>query len=85
MRSHSIPEKPWTKVGVDIFTHNVSNYLVITDYLSACFEFEKLSDMTTASVIAISKKSFAMLGSMLGQWSTVYGEIIRKIQRGVGL
>ena len=65
LRSHSIPERLWTKVGMDIFTHNFSNYLVITDYLSDYFEFDKLSEMTAASVIDVSKKSFARLGSPL--------------------
>ena len=39
LHSHSIPDKPWKKVAMDIFTHKSINYLVITDYFSDYFEF----------------------------------------------
>ena len=47
---------------MDICINNFSKYLVITDYLFDYFEFDTLSDMTAASLIDVSKKSFAMLG-----------------------
>ena len=56
--SHAVPNKPWRKVGMDIFTHSSINYLVIVDY----FEFEELSDMSSAAVIEICKRCFARLG-----------------------
>ena len=62
LHSHSIPDKPWKKVGMDIFTHKPINYLVITDYLSDYFEFEKIADMTASTVIDISKRCFSRLG-----------------------
>jgi hypothetical protein len=49
--SHAVPNKPWRKVGMDIFTHSSINYLVIVDYFSDYFEFEKLSDMSSAAVM----------------------------------
>ena len=60
--SHAIPNKPWRNVGMDIFTHSSINYLVIVDYFSDYFEFEKLSDMSSATVIEICKRCFARLG-----------------------
>ena len=45
--SHAVPNKPWRKVGIDIFTHSSIIYLVIVDYFSYYFEFEKL--MTSAA------------------------------------
>ena len=47
---------------MDIFTHKSSNYLVITDYLSDYFEFEKLTDMSAPAVVDISKRCFPRLG-----------------------
>ena len=29
-----IPDRPWDKVGVDLFTFNQTNYLIIVDYFS---------------------------------------------------
>ena len=60
--SHAVPNKPWRKVGIDIFTHSSINYLVIVDYFSDYFEFEKLSDMSSAAVIEICKRCFARPG-----------------------
>ena len=51
--SHAIPNKPWRKVVMDIFIHSSINYLVIVDYFSDYFEFEKLRDMSSAAVIEI--------------------------------
>ena len=62
LHSHCIPDKPWKKVGMDIFTHKSINYLVITDYFSDYFEFEKIADMTASAVIDISKRCFSRLG-----------------------
>ena len=56
---HAVPNKPWRKVGMDIFTHTSINYLVIVDYFSDYFEFETLSDMASAAVIEICKRCFA--------------------------
>ena len=58
LHTHSIPDKPWKKVGMDIFTHKSNNYLVITDH----FGFEKIADMTASAVIHISKRCFSRLG-----------------------
>ena len=62
LHSHSIADKPWKKVGMDIFTHKSINYLVITDYFSDYFEGEKIADMTASSVIDISKRCFSRPG-----------------------
>ena len=46
---------------MDIFTHTSINYLVIVDYFSDYFEFEKLNDISSAAVIDICKRCFARL------------------------
>ena len=47
---------------MNIFTHSSINYLVIVDYFSDYFEFEKLNDMSSAALIEICKRCFARLG-----------------------
>ena len=60
--TQAVPNKPWRKVGMDIFTHSSIIYIVIVDYFSDYFEFKKLSDMSSVAVIEISKRCFARLG-----------------------
>ena len=59
--SHAVPNKPCRKVGIDIYTHSSINYLIIVDYFSDYFEFEKLSDMSSPAVIEICKRCLARL------------------------
>ena len=59
---HKIPERPWQKVGVDIFTIRSRNYLVTVDYYSQFFEVDYLSDMTSTNVINELKAHFARYG-----------------------
>ena len=46
--SHDVPDRPWAKVGVDLFTFNQTNYLIIVDYFSGFWEIDPLEN-TTAS------------------------------------
>lgn len=62
LRQHFIPDKPWSKVGVDIFTYNRVNYLVLVDYYSDFIEFEELTETTATSVIKACKQQFARHG-----------------------
>lgn len=59
---HDIPERPWQKVAMDIFTVQSRNYLVTTDYFSQFFEVDFLPDMLSATVIHKSKANFARHG-----------------------
>ena len=40
--SHTIPERPWEKVGSDLLEYEGSDYLVTVDYFSNFFELDKL-------------------------------------------
>ena len=44
---HSIPDKPWKKVGVDIFTHKSINYLVIVVICLTHFRLEIIGGDTS--------------------------------------
>ncbi|UYV61148.1 K02A2.6-like, partial [Cordylochernes scorpioides] len=57
-----LPNCPWEKVGVDLFTLKGQNYLLIADYYSRYPEIARLEDMTSASVIVHCKSIFARHG-----------------------
>ena len=59
---HTIPERPWQKLGMDIFTLNTRNYLVTVDYYSQFFEIDYLSTMTSSTIIHKLKAHFARYG-----------------------
>ena len=62
LHSHYIPSTRWTKVGMDIFTYQNQDYLILVDYFSDFFECEVLSDLQARSVVDTCKKTFARHG-----------------------
>jgi predicted Fe-S protein YdhL (DUF1289 family) len=63
MIPHDIIDRPWAKVGSDLFVLNDDHYLVTVDYFSGFFEVDRLQDTTAATVIRKMKKHFARYGS----------------------
>ncbi|XP_064468401.1 uncharacterized protein K02A2.6-like [Ornithodoros turicata] len=57
-----LPERPWEEIGMDLFTLQGENYLVIVDYYSRFFELIKLKATTTTDVIRGLKPIFARFG-----------------------
>jgi hypothetical protein len=55
---HDIPDRPWAKVGIDLFELAHHDYLVIVDYYSKFPEIIPLPDKTTHSVITGCKSVF---------------------------
>ncbi|GFS20133.1 retrovirus-related Pol polyprotein from transposon 297-like Protein [Elysia marginata] len=51
MISHAIPDRPWAKLGADIFHFGGHDYLLIVDYFSKFPEIARLSNKTTSGVI----------------------------------
>ena len=62
MKSHEIPNRPWSKVSADIFQLAGSNYLVMVDHYSDFFELESLRNTTASTVIRAMKRNFARHG-----------------------
>ncbi|XP_053403100.1 uncharacterized protein K02A2.6-like [Mercenaria mercenaria] len=60
--SHSIPDRPWAKVGTDVFTFDGNDYLVTVDYFSNFFEIDRLYETTSKEIVAKLKQHFAMHG-----------------------
>lgn len=59
---HTTPERPWQKIGIDIFSIKNRDYLITVDYFSQYFEVDYLSDITSFSILAKLKAHFARYG-----------------------
>ncbi|XP_062575332.1 uncharacterized protein K02A2.6-like [Saccostrea cucullata] len=59
---HGIPDRPWQKVGTDLFELDRQNYIVIVDYFSKFFEVAKLTSTKSTSVIKKLKEIFSRYG-----------------------
>ena len=57
-----LPERPWQKVGADLFTLNNSNYLLVVDYHSRYVEIAKLTPTRSEDVIVHLKSIFSRHG-----------------------
>ncbi|KAK7939091.1 hypothetical protein WMY93_002417 [Mugilogobius chulae] len=60
--AHQRPDKPWSKVGVDLFYLSGKNYLVMIDYFSNFPEVAFLTETSAAQVIKHCKAIFARHG-----------------------
>ncbi|XP_024119581.1 uncharacterized protein K02A2.6 [Oryzias melastigma] len=59
---HPVPDRPWEKVGTDLFHYNGADYVLCVDYFSKFPEIMKLKDTTSHSVIVAMKSMFARHG-----------------------
>ena len=60
--SHDILQRPWSKLGMDIFTCSGKDYILIVDNYSKYPEVSHLATKTTACVILHLKTCFARHG-----------------------
>ena len=56
------PNRPWEKVGTDIFEWRNSSYLLVIDYYSRYIEVAKLSSMTSQNIVQHLKSIFVCQG-----------------------
>ena len=59
---HEVPQRPWKKLGADIFELNFNSYLIVVDYYSKYPELCILKDKTASSVVTSMKSIFARHG-----------------------
>ena len=59
LKNHEISDKPWTKVGTDLFKIQGRTYINVVDYYTKYFEISKLLNNISPIVI---KKMKAMFG-----------------------
>lgn len=60
--SHEIPNRPWCKLGVDIFHFANQPFIIVIDYYSKYIEISKLYSLKSESVIAELKSIFRRHG-----------------------
>lgn len=59
---HEAPERPWQKVGTDIFTHRGQDYLITVCYLTGYFEVDRIPSKRICDVIYALRQQFARYG-----------------------
>jgi len=83
-KKHDLPERPWQKVGTDIFTFCERNYLVTVDYFSNFIKVVYLPDTLSHTVVTEMKLHFARIRYTwhIDQWLrfSVYKQWIQVIQ-----
>ena len=55
-------QRPWERIGADIFNHDGNDYLIVVDYFSNFFDVTKINSPSTAIVIKEFKRLFATHG-----------------------
>uniref|UniRef100_A0A8C7YWC8 Gypsy retrotransposon integrase-like protein 1 n=1 Tax=Oryzias sinensis TaxID=183150 RepID=A0A8C7YWC8_9TELE len=59
---HEMPNRPWAKVGTDLFCFDNRDYLITVDYYSNFWEIDYLPDTKSTTVIKKLKAHFARQG-----------------------
>ena len=59
---HDVPDRPWAKVGTDLFSINDTSYLIVIDYYSNFWKVDNLDNTDSVTVINTMKTHFARYG-----------------------
>jgi hypothetical protein len=62
LMTHPIPECPWSRIAMDIFTLHGEDYLITVDFYSDFWEVGRLVDMTAVAAIEHCKVHFSRHG-----------------------
>ena len=62
--SHELPDRPWQRVGCDLFEFNNYSYMITVDYYSNFFEVDRLNDKKAPEIIRVLKNHMARYGLM---------------------
>ena len=62
LMTDEIPECPWSRVAMDIFTLNGEHYLITVDFYSEFWVADTLPDMTAETIIERCKAHFSRYG-----------------------
>ena len=62
LQNHQMPDTPWARVGMDLFTFENQDYLILIDYYSDFWEIDMLGAISSAAVIKACKRQFSRHG-----------------------
>ena len=62
LMSHELAERPWEKIGADLYTIDGKDYLIVVDYFSNFWEIDHLPDTKASTTIKKLKCHFARQG-----------------------
>ena len=62
LRPHEVPDRPWSKVGTDLFTFKNQTYIVAVDYYSNFIEMDRLRESSSKMTIKALKTYFSRHG-----------------------
>ena len=62
LKPSMLPERPWSKIGMDLCYMSGKDYLVVVDYFSRWLEIVQLEDTTTTVLVQKVKNMFARWG-----------------------
>jgi hypothetical protein len=60
--AHEIPNRPWAKIGTEIFCYDGRNYVIYVDHYSSFWEGNLLEKTKSATIIRSLKAHFARYG-----------------------
>ena len=60
--THEIPSRPWSKLGIDLFSIRGKDYMVTVDFYSDFWEVDRLYSTTTDAVVKKLKRHFSRYG-----------------------
>ena len=62
LTSHEVADRPWQKIGADVFTLDGTDYFCVVDYYSSYFEIDRLETKTAKGKTKILRKLFSVHG-----------------------
>ena len=65
---HSVPSRPWEKIGADYFTIATQNYLLVVDYFSKYPEIVPVKSKSADITVQVMKTISPDTGSLLLLW-----------------
>ena len=60
--SSSFPERPWSRLGMDLFERHGKIFVIVVDYYSRLIELRRLDNQTSSNLIMKLKSIFAVHG-----------------------
>ena len=62
MQTSKVPDRPWSRVAINLFTLHKKEYVVLVDYYSDFVEVQEIADTTSLTIIQFLKEQFSRHG-----------------------